>query len=172
MAANHQWWWLGWLPVMRMIKHHCSCAIHRYYSHPDCMLLDPPFVFGLQHRYHTRTLERFVYLNCCRLLPTQRSFRHAAAELRNDLSDDLAMSSTFSSDIYEHFLNSNWFVYFNTVYCTVCLFILYLYSCVYVYVGCSYVYVVILYLLVHVCLVFVCSDEEEQLQSEHQSLNE
>ena len=163
MAANHQWWWLGWLPVTCMIKHRCLCAIHRYYSHPDCMLLDPPFLFGLQHRYHTRTLERFVYLNRCRLLPTQRSFRHAAAKLWNDLSDDLAMSSTFSSDFYDHFLNSYWFAYFNTVYCTVCLLILYLHSCV---------YVVILYLLVHVCLVFVCSDAEEQLQSEHQNLKE
>ena len=71
------------------------------------MLFDPPFVFGLQHRYYTRTLEHFVYLNRCRLLATQRSFRHAAAELWNDLSDDLAMSSTFSSEFYDHFLNSN-----------------------------------------------------------------
>ena len=72
------------------------------------MLLDPQFVFGLQHHYHTRTLERFVCLNCCRLIATQRSFKHAAAaKLWNDLSDDLAMSSTFSSDIYDHFLNSN-----------------------------------------------------------------
>ena len=31
-----------------MIKHRL-CAVHRHYGDPDCMLLDPPFVFGLQH---------------------------------------------------------------------------------------------------------------------------
>ena len=96
------------------------------------MPLDPPFVFGLPHHYHTRTSACFVHLSHYRLSAMQRSFWHAAAKLWNDLSDNLAMSSTFSSDIYDHFFNSNWFVYFNVVYCMVCLFILFLYSCVYV----------------------------------------
>ena len=115
-----------------MIKHCCLCDIDRHYSHPDCMLLDPPFVFGLQHHYHTRTSKRFVHLNRCRLSAMHRFFWHTAAKLWNSLSDNLAMSSTFSSDIYDHFLNSNSFVYLSMVYCTVCLFILHLYCYVYV----------------------------------------
>ena len=94
---------LRWLPVTSMIKHRSLCAIHRHYSDPDCMLLNPPFVFGLQHCYHTRTAEHFAHLNRCRLSATQRSFRHAAAKWWNDLPEGVAMSSTFSSDVYNHF---------------------------------------------------------------------
>ena len=54
---------LRWLPVISIIKYHSLCAIHRHYSDPDCMLLDPPFVFGSQHCYHTRTAEHFAHLN-------------------------------------------------------------------------------------------------------------
>ena len=71
------------------------------------MLLDRPFVFGSQHRHHTRTSESFVCVSRYRLSATQRSFQHAASKLWKDLSDDLAMSSTFSSNIYDHFLNGD-----------------------------------------------------------------
>ena len=43
---------LHWLPVTSMIKHHSLSAIHRHYGDPNCMLLDPPFVFGLHHCYY------------------------------------------------------------------------------------------------------------------------
>ena len=98
---------LRWLPVTSMIKHRSLCAIHRHYSDPDCMLLDPPFSFCSQHCYYTRTVKHFVHLNHCRLSATQQSFWHAAAKWWNDLSGGIVTSSTFSSDIYNHFLNSD-----------------------------------------------------------------
>ena len=94
---------LHWLPVTSMIKHRSLCAIYRHYSDPNCMLLDPPFIFGSQHCYHTRTAKHFVHLNRCRLSATQRSFWHAVAKWWNDLSGGIVTSSTFLSDIYNHF---------------------------------------------------------------------
>ena len=97
---------LRWLPVTSMIKYCSLCAIHQHYGDPNCMLLDPPFVFGLQHCYHTRTAEQFVHVNRCRSSATQRSFRLAAAKWWNDLLESVVTSSTFSSDVYYHFLNN------------------------------------------------------------------
>ena len=95
---------LRWLPVESQIEYRSLCAIHRQYSSHQCVPLDPPIVFGTQHSYSTRSLERFANIHCCRLTKTQRSFRYAAAMWWNKLSDDIAKSRAFSGTVYRYLL--------------------------------------------------------------------
>ena len=88
-----------WLSVSSLIKYRCLCALHKIYM-GDGTMLDPPVVFGTDHKYHTRSSQKLIQPAFCRLSSTKKLFRHSAAHWWNDLPDEVALSSTFPSSVY------------------------------------------------------------------------
>ena len=88
-----------WLSVSSLIKYCCLCALYKIYM-GDGTMLDPPVVFGTNHKYHTRSSQKFIQPAFCRLSSTKKLFRHSAAHWWNDLPDEVALSSTFPSSVY------------------------------------------------------------------------
>ena len=50
-AARHS---LGWLPFKQLVQYRALTLMYRHYIHNDCVQLDPPLQFGLNHGYGTR----------------------------------------------------------------------------------------------------------------------
>ena len=89
----------NWLSVSSLIKYHCLCALHKIYM-GDGTMLDPPVVFGTNHNYHTRSSQKLIQPAFSRLSSTKKLFRHSAVHWWNDLPDEVALSSTFLSSVY------------------------------------------------------------------------
>ena len=66
----------------------------------DGTMLDPPVVFGTNHKYHTKSSQKFIQPAFCRLSSTKKLFRHSAVHWWSDLLDEVALSSTFPSSVY------------------------------------------------------------------------
>ena len=101
-------------------------AMHKIYYHNN-VPLNPPIVFGSDHIYRTRWSRRSVRPEYCRLSATQKLFRHMASRWWNELPDDIATSSTFSSTVYDYFLSKdvhdcNWLYIVYDCFCVYCLF--------------------------------------------------
>ena len=91
------------LTVSTLIKYRCLCALHKIYVGDDTVL-DPPVVFGTNHKHHTRSSQRFIQPAFCRLSFTKKLFRHSATLWWNDLPDEVALSSTFPSSVYNFYV--------------------------------------------------------------------
>jgi len=91
-----------WLTVSSLIKYRCLCALYKIYM-GDCTVLDPTVVFGTNHKYRTRSSQRFIQPAYCKLSFTRKLFRHSPALWWNDLSDEVALPSNFSS-VYDFML--------------------------------------------------------------------
>ena len=65
----------NWLTVSSLIKYRCLCALHKIYM-GDGTVLDPPVVFGTNHKNYTRSSQRFIQPTFCRLSFTKKLLKH------------------------------------------------------------------------------------------------
>jgi len=92
---------IHWLTVSSLIKYRCLCA--KIY-HGDGIVLDPPITFGTSHTYCTRSSNRFIQAELCRLSRTKKLFRHSVIHWWNDLPDDVLFYHEFPSTLYDFYL--------------------------------------------------------------------
>ena len=77
----------NWLTVSSLIKYRCLCGLRKIYM-GDGTVLDPPVVFETNHKHHTRSSQSQPSVDCPLL-------RHSATLWWNNLSGEVALSSTF-----------------------------------------------------------------------------
>ena len=80
---------LRWLPLDLLIQHRALNVMYRYYTDDNCILLNPPVVFGHQHTYTTRAPSHFANIFRCHLSFTKKFFRSSATSWWNSLPNQL-----------------------------------------------------------------------------------
>ena len=75
-------------------------ALHKIYLGGG-IVLDLPIVFGTSHEYCTRSSNRSLQPVLCRLSKANKLFRHSVTHWWDDLPDDVVLTSTFPSTLYD-----------------------------------------------------------------------
>ena len=97
---------LNWLSVASLIQYRSLCAMYHQCHPSHAVLLDPPIVFGPQHKHYTRCHQHFANLDRCRLSFTQNFFRYRASHWWNQLPDNIVSSTLhqFASTVHDYLL--------------------------------------------------------------------